>query len=153
MKIKDYSKSPQYQRALQRLHRMSPDQRAVFNTMTLDKSFASNEMRRKIQSMQLAADKEARATSLELGKRSLGLQKREIDFAKKQEPINTALALAEAGAGVYKGYQERKSSQELARILLGNKTTPGTTPSGIEADQNWEFQPEGIPLSLRRRRP
>lgn len=119
--MRDYSTDPRYQRAVQRLRRMSPDQRAVFNTMTLDKSFASEEMRKKISSIQSAADKEARETSLELGKRSLGLQKREIEFAKKQEPIATTLAIAEAGIDVYKGYQERKTSQELARLYLSQK--------------------------------
>ena len=126
--MRDFSTDPRYQRAIQRLRRMSPDQRAVFNTMALDESFASDEMRKKLQSMQLAADKEARETSVELGKRSLGLQKREIKFAKKQEPIATTLAIAEAGMDVYKGYQERKSSQELARLYLSQKGTTQQEP-------------------------
>ena len=149
--MRNYSTDPKYQRSIQRLKRMSPEQRAIFNTMALDKSFASEEMRGKIKAMQSAADKEARKSSLELGKGYLKIQKREVEFAKKQEPLNTILALTEAGIGVYTGYTQMKTSQELARLYLGKKTTPGTTPSGIVADPSWKFRPEGIPPSLRRR--
>jgi len=121
--MRDYSKSPSYQRALQRLRRLSPDQKAVFSSMALDESFADKEMRKKIQSMNLATQKEGHEANIELGKGRLALKEREIEFAKKQEPIATAISAAEAGLNIYTGYQQMKTSQEIARMLLAKKGT------------------------------
>lgn len=115
--MRAWTESPRYQRAMQRLARMSPEQKAILNTMSLDETFAGEEMRRKVKSMQLAADKEARARSLKLGERRLGLKERAFKFTKRQLPITTAIS----GAGVitsgYLGYQKMMADTERARQL------------------------------------
>jgi len=132
--MEDYSKSPAYQRALQRLRRLGPEQKAVFSSMALDESFADKEMRKKIQSMNLGTQKKAREANIELGKGRLALQEREIEFAKKQEPIATAISAAEAGVNIYTGYQQMKTSQEMARLLLSQKNPTPTQPEEPEEE-------------------
>jgi len=110
----DFRTSPRYQRAIQRLRRMSPEQRAIVSTISLDESFAGGEMRQKLQSMEAAADKEARATSLELGEKKLGLKTREFRFAKKQLPIATAVGVGQVGASTYLGLKEIEAAEGLA---------------------------------------
>lgn len=110
----DFRTSPRYQRAIQRMARMSPEQRAIINTMSLDEGFASEEMRKKLGSMQLAADKEARAKQLELGERGLKLKKREFQFTKKMLPIATAIGVGQVGASTYMGLQEIKLAEGSA---------------------------------------
>ena len=114
----DFTQNPRYQRAIQRLRRLSPDQRAVFDTLALDESFADEAMRKRLRSMQLATQKEGRAKSLEFGERGLKLKEREFAFEKKQIGPATVLGAAEAGLGVYAGIQERKTAKETARSLL-----------------------------------
>lgn len=124
----DFTKTPAYQRSLQRLRRMSPEQRAVFSSLSLSKSFADKEMRKKVRSMNLAADKEARQASLELGERRLGLRTREHEFAKKQILPATLIGLGQVGLGVATGLERRKTAQEMARLNLSLQSQ--YTPTG-----------------------
>ena len=119
----DFTQTPQYQRREQRLRRKMGDMPAAERTMlnALAGEIGGEEMKKKVSSMQLAADKEARKTSLELGEKRLGLKRRKFEFEKKQIPITTALGVAEVGLGVYGGIQQRKSAQELARFRLSQR--------------------------------
>ena len=118
--MRGWRESPRYQRAIQRLARMSPEQKAIFSTMSVDKAFAGEEMSRKVKSMQMAADKETRASRLKLGKRSLGLKERAFKFAKGQLPISTAIGVAGVATSGYLGYQKMKvdtgRAEELKRL-------------------------------------
>jgi len=115
--MRDWKTSPRYQRALQRLMRMSPEQKAIFTSANLDEVFADEEMKGRLNSMRMAANKEAQAKSLELGERGLGLQEKEFRFAKRQIPIATAIGLGEVGASTYMGLQRIRADTELAERL------------------------------------
>lgn len=115
--MRGWRESPRYQRAIARLARMSPDQKAILSTMSLDEGFAGEGMSQKIKSMQMAADKETRATSLKLGKRSLALKERAFKFAKRQLPIATAIGVAGVATSAYTGYQRMKVDTQRAEEL------------------------------------
>lgn len=118
----DWTKSPKYQRALQRLRRLSPDQQAVFSSLAMDESFADEEMRKRLRSMQMAAGIEGQAKSLELGERGLKLKEKEFKFEQKQIVPATVLGAGELALGVYGGLEERKTAKETARSLLALKS-------------------------------
>ena len=119
----DFRTTPAYQRREQRLRRKLADMPAAERTMlnTLAGEVGGEEMRKKVTSMQLAGEKEARKTSLELGEKGLGLKRRKFEFAKSQIPITTAIGVGEVGLGVYGGIQQRKTAQELARFRLSQR--------------------------------
>ncbi len=117
----DYTQTPRYQRAMQWLRRMSPEQQAVFSSLGVDKSFAGEEMSKKIKGMSLATTRKARQTGLQLGERRLALGRRRHEFAKSQILPSTILGAAQVGLGVYGGMEQRKTSQELARLLLSQR--------------------------------
>lgn len=131
-----YTESPRYQRAMARLRRLSPEQQAVFSSLGVDKAFAGEEMSKKIKSMGLATAKKTRQTSLQLGERRLALGRRRHEFAKSQILPSTLIGLGQVGLGVAGGMAQRKTSQELARLLLsqgrqytrGATATPGPAP-------------------------
>lgn len=116
-----YTQTPRYQRAMQRLRRMSPEQQAVFSSLGVDKSFAGEEMSKKIKGMSLATTRKARQTGLQLGERGLALRRRRHEFAKSQILPSTLLGVAQVGLGVAQGMERRKTSQELARLLLSQR--------------------------------
>jgi hypothetical protein len=138
---------------------MSPEQKAVFSSLSVDEAFAGQEMGKKIRSMRLATEKETRKSRLALGERRLGLRRREHEFAKKQILPATIAGLGEVAAGVYGGLQRRQTSQQLARLNLSlaqRYTTPappqrmswGATPTPTQT------MTEGATLTPpRQRRP
>jgi len=142
-----WQEHPRYQRALQKLQRMSPDQRAIVDTAMLDESFGDAETRKMIQSMRAGSEKKYGEKELdlkrrthesryELGKQSLdisrqkfasdlesdrGLQKlkrKEFEFEKKQFPISTGLGIANVGLSGYLGFQDMRLKQQMARDTL-----------------------------------
>ena len=59
--MNDFRTNPRYQRAIQKLMTMSPEQKAIFDTLAVDREFASEEMRKQLRSMSMAARREQRA--------------------------------------------------------------------------------------------
>jgi len=139
-----WQEDPRYQRALQKLQRMTPDQRAIVDSAMLDESFGDLETRRMIQSMQAGATKKYREKQLsltsrgqaqqyELQKEGLalskesfenrmranqemqGLKRKEFEFGKKQLPISTAIGVGDVLTSGYMGYQGMKQKQKLAQ--------------------------------------
>ena len=143
----NWQNHPRYQRALQKLQRMSPDQRAIVDTAMLDESFGDAETRKMIQSMSAGSEKKHREKELdlsrrtqesryELGKQSLELSKqsfasdlesstamqklnrKKFEFEKSQLPISTVLGVANVGLSGYTGRQDMLQKQQLARDTL-----------------------------------
>lgn len=141
----NWQDNPRYQRALQKLQRMSPDQRAIVDTAMLDESFGDAETRKMITSLQRGSEKKYRTKRLELSGRaqtaSHDIQKQELDLSrqglaertrsstamqnlrrksfeydKSQLPISTALGVANVGLSGYTGYQDMKRKQSMADI-------------------------------------
>ena len=119
----DFRTTPSYQRREQRLRRKMGDMSSAERTMlnALAGEIGGQEMRKKVGAMQMGTAKKARKTSLELGEKRLGLKRRGFEFAKKQARTSTLIGLGEVGLGVYGGYQQRKTAQELARFRLSQQ--------------------------------
>jgi len=98
---------------------MPAAERTMLNALAGE--IGGQEMRKKVTSMQMAGEKEARRTSLELGEKRLGLKRRGFEFQKKQARHATLIGMGEVGLGVYGGVQQRKSAQELARFRLSQQ--------------------------------
>jgi len=113
----DFRTSPRYQRALQRLSRMSPSERAIIDSRIADETFATEEMRGRLQSMRMAADKQFAAERLKLGEGRLGLAKRSFRFEKRQLPIAYGIGAAGVAASGYYGYRKQQFDTSLAERL------------------------------------
>jgi len=151
----NWNEHPRYQRALLKLRRMTPDQKAIVNTAMLDESFGDVESRKMIQSTRLGAEKKYRKKQLalraktqtqryELGKEELtlgkerfesrmraeqsllGLRREQFEFGKKQLPISTALGVAGIGVSGLIGWQGMKQKQKMAKAYLDIARMMGT---------------------------
>ncbi len=125
-----YKKDPRYQRAIQQLSRMGPDQMAVFNSAAIDASFADEESRRELQSMMAASGNKYRDRSLELRREgvetSQALRRRAFDFEEGQRPLGEAIGVADVLASGYFGNKEKMAleaeaaqNRKLKNRLLG----------------------------------
>jgi hypothetical protein len=103
--------------------------------VTADKSFANEEMKRRLSSLQAAADKSLGEKKLELGKRSLDIRKRGLDieaakfrsgmalgeerrdFLGKEHDIGTLISLANIPIAGYLGYGQMKRDIARAKKL------------------------------------
>lgn len=112
-----WTESPRYQRAVQRINRMSPTERAVWDSRIADESFATEEIRGRLHSMRAAADKQFATERLKLGERGLGLKEREFRFQKGQLPIAYGIGAAGVLASGYYGYRKQQSDTESAERL------------------------------------
>jgi len=143
----NWQEHPRYQRALQKLQRMSPDQRAIINAAMLDERFGDAESRKMLQSLQAGATKKYSAKSLSLTARGQAqrydiakenialsrqrlasqarsnqamqkLSRKKFKFEKRQLPISTALGVAGVGSSGFLGYQDMKRKQKMAQGYL-----------------------------------
>lgn len=91
----NWQKNPRYQRAMQKLQRMSPDQRAIVDAAMLDESFGDLEARKMLQSMRAGTSKKqtkqrldlarrTQATNYELGKEQIGLGKERLGLSRQR---------------------------------------------------------------------
>lgn len=133
----DWRSNPRYNRLIQKLARMRPDQRAIFDTAMADKEFANEAMQKHLQGLRLAADRQAKDRHFSLASRSLGLNKRAfdtrtnltragMDFDKKQGRLGTYMAAANIPISGYTGYKsmqrdfdEAEATRKWRKDLLG----------------------------------
>ena len=98
--------NPRYQRLIQKLARMRPDQRAIFDTAMADKEFANEAMQKHLQGLRLAADLQAKDRSYSLASKRLGLRKKmfeeNLGFSQKTfgEDLGFRQKAHEAGRGL-----------------------------------------------------
>ena len=115
--IYNYLESPRYQRILQRLGSMRPEQRAIFNTAMVDRAFGNEAMQKHLKALALQADTKHRQDLIGLGERSLGLSRRSLevrtgltrekrDFADKQGKLGTYMAAANIPISGYFGKKQ-----------------------------------------------
>lgn len=113
-----YKSDPRYQRAVQYLSRMGPENKAIFSTYALDESFADEETRKMMQGMLQASENEYRdkAMSLRAGaqKTEFGLRRRAMENYESQLPIAQGLGLANVGASAYFGNKEKELAEAEA---------------------------------------
>jgi len=113
----NFLESPAYQRAVQRLGRIRPEQRAILNTLSVDAEFADEETRRTLQSMALESDKSYRDESISLRRSGLGLRKEAFDISQKKDRMATGVGVGQVFAESYFGGKR----EELDMALLKRK--------------------------------
>ena len=136
-----WTEDPRYQRAMQKLQRLSSDQRAVVSSAIVDESFGDAETRKMVAALNTATIRSQDKRRLDLDRRSqearhqlgaerleaetgfnkemMGLRRKEFEFGKSQFPISTAIGAADVGLSGYQGYQKMRRDQQLARNYLG----------------------------------
>lgn len=146
----DFRENPRYQRLIQKISAMGPEQRAIFNTARVDEAFAGDAMKRHLDALSMAADRQARAKAIEHGEKRLGLAERRLglsknafdtqtgltrearDFANKQSRWGTYIGMANVPLAAYTGYKEmgrdfdeaeetRKHRDRIKKLLEGGK--------------------------------
>ena len=122
---------PRYQRQIQRIQALGPEERAILNTSMVDAAFGANEMKKRLQAMATAADVKAKTKSLEMAKREMDvgfeLGREAQDFRKGQQRLGTAISIANIPIAGILGYKQAKRDKEQARLnrLLIGKFTGG----------------------------
>jgi hypothetical protein len=113
--------SPRYQRAIQRIQRMSPEQRAILTPTIedIEAGFASEDMRNQLLMMDLRATREHQKGILGLRRQELGLKKRAIKFERGQRDIANLVGWAGIPISAVSGWATLKESDILRRHLLG----------------------------------
>lgn len=131
-----YKTDPRYQRAIQQLARMGPDQMAVFNSAIVDAGFADEESRRELAGMVAASGNKYRDRSLELRAKALdtstGLRKRALDFESGQRRIAEGLGAVNVLGSGYFGNRERMAmeAEAAANRKLRNRLMGATSGLG-----------------------
>lgn len=135
MPYMDFTKTPSYQRMMQKLQSIRPEQRAVLNTLSMDAQFADEATRRTLAAMAQSQNKEYADKSLDLRSRAqastMGLRRREFDFNQDQNKMATGLGigqvLAEADYGKRRDaldietFKQKKAfADRLAQYYGGN---------------------------------
>ncbi len=136
-RLGQWASDPRYQRIIQKISAMGPEQKAILDSAAADAAFGDEAMRKHLWSLRQAATDKARGRGLGLEQRSLdirkkhadvmyGLKKKGLDFAKDQSRKGTYLALANIPLAGFFGYKqmqrdigESKLNQALKRKMLG----------------------------------
>lgn len=115
--------SPRYQKVLQKMMRMSPSQKAVFDAGLAHAAFADENMRKSLMSMRDAATNLSRSRSLGLGRErfaaetSLGNRARDIE--EKDRTRSEIIAAGGTVADITQGYQNLQNKKALAQKYRG----------------------------------
>ena len=114
-----YRDTPAYQRLIQRQGRIRPEQRAILDTLSVDKDFATEETRRVLQSLRFESDKAYRDKLLGLRERTfdvgIGLRGERFGRAQKQERLATTIGLGEVAAATGFGIERDKIDREILK--------------------------------------
>jgi hypothetical protein len=114
----NFQDNPRYQRYIQKIQAMRPDQRAILDTTLADETFADEAMRKQVRSLAIAADLANRKKSLDLKEQAIGLRtnliRDRMDEDKKQGRLGNAIAMANVPLAGYLGYQNLQRQQEEA---------------------------------------
>ena len=117
----DFRNTAAYQRRLQKLATLRPEQRAIVNTAFADREAAGEETRRELEAMRMGAARDARGADLALAERRMGaaqeLHNDAMDFTQGQAGDEQAIAALGAGVQGGLGMMEGKMAKERARRL------------------------------------
>lgn len=121
----NFMNDPAYQRAIQKIAALSPEDRAVLDTVQADEAFAADDMRKQISAMAAAADKSRSRRSLSLSNkrldRNVGLANERLDYAKKQDATAEGLGWANIGLSGVTGaadlHGKRKRAKQFDELI------------------------------------
>jgi len=105
----NFKETPQYQRMVQKIYRMSPHQKAILSTAVADRAFAGSAMQSKLKLMEIGANRQYLNERMALSKRGLqqsyGLKQKELGIRKKESRTAEALGI---GNIITSGYLAKK---------------------------------------------
>jgi len=111
----DYTNHPSYQRMMQKLHSIRPEQRAILNTLSVDAQFADAETRRALATAAQVNNKNYADASLGLRTRALNtdtsLRRRQFENDQEQNKIATGLGIGQVLAEA--DYGKRRDAIDL----------------------------------------
>lgn len=117
MALRRFDNDPRYQRAIAKLHELTPDQLAIVNTLKIDQAFATEDIRNELALMDLAAFRERTRGELSLRTRSLGARQRAFKTSRRQQPLANAIGLLNVGASTLFGLGQMRISRIRERKL------------------------------------
>ena len=109
--------NPRYQRAIQKLRRMTPDQRAVLDSAFIDQQFAESHMGKVLNSMNIEANRKRRKSSVETARRQLDRRQRAYEFGKKDRRMSNIIGAAGLGVNMYSGFADRAYNRRIADMI------------------------------------
>ena len=105
----DFRESPQYQRMIQKIYRMSPHQKAILSTAVADRAFAGSAMQKKLKLMEIGINKQYLEERMALQKegmqKSYALSEKKRGIREKESRTAEALGL---GSVITSGYLAKK---------------------------------------------
>ena len=108
----NYRESPAYQRMIQRLGKIRPENRHLLNNMiSPDARFAGDMERRGLQAKRHGAN-------VDYANRSLALQRDSFEEGERQENLATAVGLGNVAASAHFGLGRDKIDMEILRRKL-----------------------------------
>jgi len=112
----NYKDNPRYQRFLAKYMTLSPDRKALLDTAILDQNFADQDMRKELQGIKLASQKQQQDRSVDLNDRRFhanqDYRNETMDFQDDQMDKAEMLGMANLGLTGYFGYQDMKRRKE-----------------------------------------
>ena len=107
--------SPQYLKGIQKIRAMSPEDKAITQTLvnSLHGRYADADMRKQLNSMRQAAMNKRMDRSLELSEGRLDLEKDAMDFGEGQNQTAENLGWANIALSGLTGYADMKNRKKL----------------------------------------
>ena len=119
----DFTNSPAYQRAVQRLGRIRPEQRAIMNSLSVDAQFADEDTRKMLASLTQTQNKDYADKSLGLRERAftadMGLRREAFDYGRKQDRMATGIGIGQVAAETKFGLDRDKIDMEILKKKMG----------------------------------
>ena len=111
--------SPQYLKGIQKIRAMSPEDKAITQTLVnqLHGRFADADMRKQLSSMRQASMNKRMDRDVELSEKSLDLRKDAIDFRGDQGQTAENLGWANIALSGLSGYADMKNRKKLGKSL------------------------------------
>ena len=125
--VKNFVDSPRYQRMIQKIGALRPDQRAIVNTAIADEAFGSEAMKKQLASMGIAADLANKKKALDIEEQAMGLRTNlledAMDFGNEQERWGTAIGIANLPLAGYFGYKQANRNLAEAEATKKHRQT------------------------------
>ena len=113
--IYNFQDSPQYQKMLQRISTMRPEQRAILNSAAVDEKFGNEAMRSHLQGLINAAELKNKRTSLDISltgsNERYNIAKEGMEFENKQNRMANIIGAAGVPLNAYLGYKQMKRDE------------------------------------------
>lgn len=125
--VNNFQSNPRYQRMIQKIGALRPEQRAIINTAIADEAFGSEAIKKQIASMGIAADVANKKKELDIEEMGMGLRRNLVEdamnFGNEQERWGTAIGIANLPLAGYFGYQQANRNLAEAEATKKHRQT------------------------------